>query len=200
MAPGGKILFAMTQSALMQDLNANNVKPTRRNARLLEYDISGPPRLIHEYAVQLPLYADGAKQSVAAQSEMLALNDHQMLLLCRDSGGGFTGKRDASAYRVINMIDTAGASDIAGKFDQAGQAIAPGGTLRPGIHPTRITAFLNMNNNAELGRFGLHNGAPSNGEDTLRKWESMALAPCGAYPATIFSSSAATMTSLPSMA
>jgi hypothetical protein len=179
-APGGKILFAMTQSALMQDLDANNVKSTRRNTRLLEYDISGPPHLIHEYAVQLPLYADGQKQSVAAQSEMLALNDHQLLLLCRDSGGGFTGKRDASVYRVINMIDTAGASDIAGKFDRAGQAIAPGGALRPGIRPTRITSFLNINNNAELGRFGLHNGAPNNPSDLYEKWESMALAPAEA--------------------
>ena len=179
-APGGKILFAVTQSALMQDLDANNVKPTRRNARLLEYDISGPPRLIHEYVVQLPLYADGKKQSVAAQSEMLALNNHQLLLLCRDSGGGFTGKRDASVYRVINMIDIAEADDIAGKFDQAGQAIAPGGTLRPGIRPVRMTPFLDMNDNSELGRFGLHNGAPNNTSDLYEKWESMALAPAGA--------------------
>ena len=178
-APGGKYLFAMTQSALMQDLDPSNVKSTRRNARLLEYDISGAPRLIHEYAVQLPLYADGEKQNVAAQSEMLALNDHQLLLFCRDSGGGFTGKRDASAYRVINRIDTAGASDIAGKFDGAGQAMAPGGVLNAAIHPARLTPFLDMNDNTELARLGLHNGAPNNPADLYEKWESMSLAPAG---------------------
>jgi hypothetical protein len=176
-APGGKYLFAMTQSALMQDLDPGNVKPTRRNVRLLQYDISGTPRLAHEYAVQLPLYGDGKTQSVAAQSEMLALNDHQLLLLCRDSGGGFTGKRDASAYRVINMLDITDASDIAGKFDDAGQAMAPGGVLSAAIHPARLTPFLDMNDNSQLARFGLHNGAPNNASDLYEKWESMALAP-----------------------
>jgi len=178
-APGGKYLFAMTQSALMQDLDARDIKATRRNVRLLEYDISGPIHLIHEYAVQLPLYTDGKKQNIAAQSEMLALNDHQLLLLCRDSGGGFTGKRDASAYRVINIIDTDGASDIVGKFDKAEGAIAPGGVLRPGIRPARLLPLLDMNDNSELGRFDLHNGAPNNASDLYEKWESMALAPAG---------------------
>ena len=167
----------MTQSALMQDLNPGNVKPTRRNVRLLEYDISGTPRLVHEYAVQLPLYGDGKTQNVAAQSEMLALNDHQLLLLCRDSGGGFTGKRDASAYRVINMLDITDASDIAGKFDDAGQAMAPGGVLSAAIHPARLTPFLDMNYNPELDIFGLHNGAPNDRNDLYEKWESMARAP-----------------------
>jgi hypothetical protein len=177
--PGGKYLFAMSQSALMQDLDSGEVKSTRRNVRLLQYDIAGAPRLIHEYAVQLPLYGDGPKQNVAAQSEMLALNDHQLLLLCRDSGGGFTGKRASSAYRIVSMIDTGGASDIAGKFDAEAQAIAPHGTLRPDIHPARLTPLLDMNDNAELARFGLHNGAPNNPADLYEKWESMALAPAG---------------------
>ena len=178
-APGGKTLFVISQSALVQDLDPANAKATRRNVRLLEYDISGIPRLAHEYAVQLPLYADGQKRNVAAQSEMLALNDHQMLLLCRDSGAGFTAKRDASVYRVISLLDTGGASDIAGKFDAAGQAIAPGGTLRADIRPVRMTPLLDMNDNAELARFGLHNGAPNDASDLYEKWESMALAPAG---------------------
>jgi hypothetical protein len=133
--------------------------------------------LIHEYAVQLPFWSDGKKQNVAAQSEMLAFSDHQLLLLCRDSGAGFTGKRDASAYRVINMIDITGASDIAGKFDAAGQSMAPGGKLRAEIKPASLTPFLDMNDNRQLNRFGLHNGAPNNAKDLYEKWESMALAP-----------------------
>jgi hypothetical protein len=144
---------------------------------LLEYDISAAPRLVHEYAVQLPFWSDGHNRNVAAQSEMLALNDHQMLLLCRDSGGGFTGKRDASAYRVINLIDIAGASDIAGKFDAAGQSIAPNGKLRAEIKPVNLTPFLDINDNNQLNRFGLHNGAPNNAKDLYEKWESLALAP-----------------------
>jgi len=118
---------------------------------------------------------------VAAQSEMLALNDHQLLLLCRDSGAGFTGRRDASAYRVINLIDISDASDIAGRYDGAGEAMAPGGVLRPGIQPARLAPFLDMNDNAQLGRFGLHNGAPNNSKDLYEKWESLALAPSGDF-------------------
>jgi hypothetical protein len=174
-APGGKLLFAVTQSALVQDLDPADSRSSRRNVRLLEYDISGSAKLLHEYAVQLPLYSDGKRQAVAVQSEMLAINDHQMLLLCRDSGAGFTGKRDASAYRVINLIDISAAGDIAGRYDGAGEAIAPGGVLRPEIRPARLTPFLDMNDNAQLARFDLHNGAPNNSKDLYEKWESMAL-------------------------
>jgi hypothetical protein len=173
-APGGKTLFAMTQSALVQDTDPDHIKATRRNVRLLEYDISAAPRLIHEYAVQLPFYGP---QTIAAQSEMLALNDHQMLLLCRDSNAGFTGKRDASAYRVVNLVETKGASDIVGKFDASSQAIAPMGNLRPDITPAMLSPFLDMNDNSQLNRFGLHNGAPNDTNDLYEKWESMALAP-----------------------
>jgi hypothetical protein len=182
--PGGKYLFAMSQSALMQDLDPADVRSSRRDVRLLEYDITGAPRLIHEYVVQLPFYADGEKQNVAAQSEMLAVNGHQLLLLCRDSGAGYAGKRDTSAYRVISMIDTGGASDIAGRFDGAGEAIAPNGVLKTGIRPARLSPLLDMNNNAQLKRFGLHNGPPNDSHDLYEKWESMALAPAespGAY-------------------
>jgi hypothetical protein len=178
-APGGKRLFAMTQSALVQDLDPQAPKATRRNVRLLEYDIEGLPRLIHEYAVPLPLYADGGKNNVAAQSEMLALDDHRLLLLCRDSGGGFTGKRDASRYRIVNLLDTADASDIAGRFDAAGDSIAPEGLLRPEIRPARLTPFLDLNDNTELARFGLHNGPPNDRDDLYEKWESMSLVPAG---------------------
>jgi hypothetical protein len=174
-APDGKHLFAATQSALMQDLDPKRVKVTRRYVRVLEYDISGAkPALAHEYVVALPLYGDGL---VAAQSEMLALNDHQFLLLCRDSGGGFAGKRDASQFRQVLLVDIAGASDIAGQYDGVGGAMAPGGVLRPGITPAKMSPLLDMNDNVQLGRFGLHNGAPNDSNDLYEKWESLALAP-----------------------
>lgn len=177
--PGGQTLFVMTQSALVQDLDPAIPKATRRNVRLLEYAVAGTPRLVHEYVVQLPLYGDTKKSGVAAQSEMLALDGHRLLLLCRDSGAGFTGKRDASAYRMIDIIDTAGASDIAGRYDASGDSVAPEGELRPEIHPARLSPFLDINDEAQLSRFGLHNGPPNDRNDLYEKWESMALAPAG---------------------
>lgn len=175
LSPDRKYLFAVNQSALVQDLDPAAVKTSRRHVRLLQYDISGrTPRLVHEYAIVLPLY-DG--NLVAAQSELLVLDDHRMLLLCRDSGGGFTGKRDASHFRSIMMVDLDGATDIAGRFDGRGESIAPKGVLRPGIVPAALTPVLDMNDNVQLDRFGLHNGAPNDSHDLYEKWESMALAP-----------------------
>ena len=179
LSPDHKHLFAMTQSALIQDLDPAAIKTTRRYVRLLDYDISrAAPVLAHEMVVALPLWNDGVTgKLVAAQSEMLALNDHQFLLLCRDSGGGFTGKRDASAFRQVMLVDTQGASDVAGHYDGQGQAVAPLGVLHPGIVPAVVQSVLDVNDNRQLARFGLHNGAPNDANDLYEKWESLALAP-----------------------
>jgi hypothetical protein len=176
--PDRKHLLAITQSALMQDLDPGALKATRRFVRLLDYDLGGPaPKLAHEYVVALPTYNDGKRgELVAAQSEMLALNDHQILLLCRDSGGGYAGKRDASSFRKVMLVDLGGASDVAGKYDGVGDAVAPMGVLRPEIVAAKPQAFLDMNDNAQLSRFGLHNGPPNDANDLYEKWESMALA------------------------
>ena len=40
-SPDGRMLFVMNQSALRQDLDPADVKATRRNVRLLAYDITG---------------------------------------------------------------------------------------------------------------------------------------------------------------
>lgn len=180
-SPDGRTLFVMNQSALRQDLDPANVKATRRNVRLLVYDVTGRgPRLIHEYALQLPTYLEGGKTNVAAQSELLAIDDHRFLLLCRDSGGGFASKRPASLYRRIVLVNTRGATDLAGRYDGAADAIAPGGVLRADIAPATWSDFLDLNDNAQLNRFGLHNGAPADSHDLYEKWESLALAPAGA--------------------
>src|SRR5262249_19764512 len=119
MSPDRHTLFVLLQSALIQDLDPANIKTTRRNTRLLAYDLRGhEPKLVGEYVVQLPLYQDPTstktKLLIAAQSEMLALNDHQFLVLARDSSLGFTHPNPnpnpnnintlASVYRSIDLI------------------------------------------------------------------------------------------------
>jgi hypothetical protein len=177
--PDGRTLFVVNQSALRQDLDPAHVKASRGNVRVLVYDISAAPRLIHEYALQLPTYRDGGETNVAAQSELLALDDHRFLLLCRDSGGGFASKRPQSLYRKIVLVNTRGATDLAGRYDGAADSIAPGGVLRADVIPAARTDFLDLNDNAQLNRFGLHNGAPADRHDLYEKWESLALAPAG---------------------
>jgi len=74
------------QSDARQDL-ANAA--TRNNTRLFTYDVRDLDQitLTGEYAVQLPKFQQGMSTLVAAQSELLALSDTQLLILPRDSNG-----------------------------------------------------------------------------------------------------------------
>ena len=191
-SPDGNTLFVLLQSATIQDLDINNIKTTRRNTRLLAYDLRhrevhdprrGPePRLVGEYVVQLPLYQDQTTTKphllIAAQSELHALNDHQFLVLARDSNGGFTDPSPGSVYRSVDLIDISHATNIANTaFDSPSNPVAPLGVLNPSITPVVYQKFLDINDNTQLNRFGLHNGAPSDSNDLYEKWESIAIVP-----------------------
>lgn len=186
MSPDRKTLFVLLQSALIQDLDATSsatIKLTRHNTRLLAYDLRhDQPKLVGEYVVQLPLYQDQTTTKptllTAAQSELHALNDHQFLVLSRDSTGGFAVANPGSVYRSIDLIDISKATNIAGTdADKVGGQVAPKGVLNPAITPVTYQQFLNINDNTQLNRFGLHNGAPSDSNDLYEKWESIAIVP-----------------------
>src|SRR5262249_39193546 len=139
MSPDRKTLFVFLQSALIQDLDPAAIALTRRNTRLLAYDLRHrEPRLAGEYVVQLPLFQDQNTTTprllTAAQSELLALNDHQFLVLARDSSAGFTAARPASVYRSVDLIDISGATNIANTiYDDPANSVAPLGVLRSTI-------------------------------------------------------------------
>ncbi len=189
MSPDRKTLFVLLQSALIQDLDATSaatIKLTRHNTRLLAYDLRREhPELVGEYVVQLPLFQDQTTTKptllTAAQSEMLALNDHQFLVLARDSSVGETfPKTPGSVYRSIDLIDISGATNIAGTiYDNVGTPVAPLGVLNSSIIPVSYQKFLDINDNIQLNRFALHNGAPNDSNDLYEKWESMAVVPVG---------------------
>jgi hypothetical protein len=188
MSPDRKTLFILLQSALIQDLDSTNIKLTRHNTRLLAYDLRGhEPKLVGEYVVQLPLYPDQtatttpAPMLTAAQSELLALNDHQFLVLARDSSVGSTyPNTPGSVYRSVDLLDISGATNIAGTaYDSATTPVAPKGVLNTSIKPVTYQKFLDINDNNQLNRFNLHNGAPNDSNDLYEKWESMAVVPVG---------------------
>ena len=135
MSPDRDTLFVLLQSALIQDLDTTSIRTTRRNTRLLVYDLRGfKPKLKGEYVVQLPLYQDPTTTKptllIAAQSELLALNDHQFLVLARDSGAGFSLANATSVYRSVDLIDISGATNIAGTaYDSPATSVAPLGIL-----------------------------------------------------------------------
>jgi hypothetical protein len=176
LTPDGKTMIAVLQSATRQD--GGDAPATRYTSRALVYDITDPaaPKLKAEYAVPLPRIELKGKPAVAAQSEIVALSDSRILMLSRDSNSGYGLKGDTSVYRRIDIVDFSGATNIAGsKFDGA-EPLAPKGKLDESVKPATLTAFIDINDNAELGRFGLHNGAPNAKTNLSEKWESMALA------------------------
>jgi hypothetical protein len=178
LTPDGKYLVAMLQSATRQD--GGDAPETRDHTRMLIYDLStiDRPALVREHVVVLPAFttADG-KRRIAAQSELMALDQTHFLLLCRDSDNGYGQKGATSRYRRIELIDTSGATDIAGTRYDGLDPVAPKGRLVDGIVPVARATFIDLNDNAELARFGLHNGAPQDRNDLSEKWESMGLVP-----------------------
>lgn len=177
-SPDGRTLFALLQSAARQDGGTGGTSP-RRHTRLLAYDltVAGNPTLKGEYVVALPTYPLGTATRVPAQSELLAINNTQFLVLARD-GTGRGIANPTSAYRSILVYDISGATNIAGTaYDTPTTPIAPAGVLATGIVPATSAVLIDMNDPAQLAKFGLNNGPVDNVNTLSEKWEALALVP-----------------------
>jgi len=175
LSPDGRTLFVGLQSAARQDGAATGAA-FRDHTRVFTYDVSNlsDMRLTGEYVVKLPKFTSGTTTLVAAQSELHALSDTQLLILPRDGNGLGVGTQ-TSLLRRVDIIDIAVATNILGQAYE-GQ-IAPGGVLNPAITPAVYREFLDINNNAELGRFGLVNGVVAGKDNLSEKWEGLTLLP-----------------------
>lgn len=176
-SPDGKHLYALTQSALVQDGGDSNGKK-RRWARFVVMDLECEeevPPVIAQYVVPLPVYEDAdGKDKVAAQSEIKYISDTQFLVLARDGNG--RGEKDTeSLYRHAGVFDISNATDVSGV-----DTVAPNGTLSANITTAEYCPFLNYNINSQLAKFDLHNGGNESLGLLNPKWESLALVPV--YP------------------
>ena len=118
--------------------------------------------------------SQGANTLVAAQSEILALSDQQLLILPRDSNGFSVGTQ-TSLLRRVDVVDISAATNILGQPYEGN--VAPGGVLNPAITAAQYTPFLDINNAAQLARFGLSNGNIAGLSNLSEKWEGLALLP-----------------------
>ena len=176
--PATHELTVVLQSATRQD--GGDKKTTRFNTRALVYDATNPDALTlkAEYVVPLPTFKDAdGKTLVAAQSELSLLPDGRLLLLSRDSNNGWGVKGETSLYRRVDLLDFAGATNIAGTDFDGLKPVAPKGQLDPSVTAAKLTTVIDMNDNAELAKAGLHNGAPHDAGDLSEKWESMGIVP-----------------------
>ncbi|OCB87488.1 hypothetical protein A7U60_g5393 [Sanghuangporus baumii] len=176
-SPDGRTLYALLQSATMQD--GGTSKKTNRFTRLLAYDVlntfNRSPPLVGEWVVPLP---QSDKGSTFAQSEVHYVSLNVFLVLSRD-GDGHGGDDNNSAYKHADLFDISNATDIHGSaFDDPANPIAIDGILNSTITPATYVSFVDFLNPTQLARFGLHNGKPADSTLIDAKWESLALAPC----------------------
>jgi hypothetical protein len=185
--PRGDRLVTVLQSATVQDTNGAN-QQTRNNTRILVYDISTnatPTNPIGHYVLQLPTFTlagDGtAVNRTAAQSEIVALNSNQFLVLARDGIGRGAGAAPSgtAVIKSILLIDTSRATNLAGTaFETSYAPIATNGVLNSTIVPVQQVELVNFLNPVQLGRFGLNlNTTPSNATSLSEKLEALGLAP-----------------------
>jgi hypothetical protein len=188
--PDNRKLLTILQSATVQDTNGAN-QQTRNNTRILVYDIAGtasPTNPVGHYVLQLPVFTNNgngaAVNRTAAQSEMLALNDTQFLVLARDGlGRGVAANTSTSTtpvYKSVLLVDISQATNLAGTAYETGNTpVATNGTLASGITAVQQIELVNMLNPVQLGRVGMNlTRLPLSGLTTLgEKQEAMALAP-----------------------
>lgn len=183
--PDGTRLFALLQSATVQDTNGSQ-QQTRNHARLFVYDIAGEnretPVLVGEYVVRLPkidLNSDGSgADGTAAQSEIVALNGSSFLMLPRDGNGLGKGTTVPILYKSVQLVDFASATNILGTYDGLGQQVSPAGVLAEGVNAAATAEVVNMLHAADLAKFGLNTTTnPANSNTLNEKIEGMALVP-----------------------
>lgn len=134
--PSGQSVVALLQRPLIQDSRlpegddtADAEKRDGLHCRMVEFDRAGNPRQEWVYSLD---------QNGLGQSEMLAVNEHQFLVLERDSKAG-----TASRSKRIYLIDTRGATDVS-KID----ALPPGELSElngaPPVQAVRKELFLDL--------------------------------------------------------
>jgi hypothetical protein len=122
------------------------------------------------------------------QSALFALNSKQFLVLARDGKGLGDGSSASDGgtytYKSILLVDTAGATNIAGSNYETTTTTplgtsATGGGLAAGVTAVWQAEMVNLLNSTQLARFGVNINA-NNSQNTSSltgKWEALGIAP-----------------------
>jgi hypothetical protein len=108
-SPDGRTLFGIMQNALIQDhaLNPGTTDRLGLNNRILKIDLLTGET--HEYVYVLDAINRG--QGVC---EILAINDHEFLVVERDNRSNLQTPPQAPTRKTIYKIDLTGATDVSG--------------------------------------------------------------------------------------
>ena len=175
-SPDGNTLYALLQQGVTQD-EADNDEDLSRYSRLFAWDIRGKPALVHAWVLELPI--TNGKAKTLKQSEFHCISDGTFLVLDRDAKGN--GNDDAdSKHKDFILYSTNGATDIANTDYTTGVTpVAPGDVIVNGVVPMQGTALVDMIDETQLERFGLHNDGDFDVSLINSKWEGMVSDPLG---------------------
>jgi len=190
LSPDGSRLFALLQTACVQDgtqaANDNKANYTR----LLIYDVSAnpvPTAPISEYVLPLPTYrSDGSGKAVnktCAQSEIVALDNQRFLVLPRDGNGLGNSANNPNVYKCALLVDTAVGNPVniasdARRNVEGGRVTTAPGALDPAITPLSWIEAVNLLNTNQLAKFNVQYDTGTNQVSKLtmgEKWEGMTL-------------------------
>jgi hypothetical protein len=132
-SPNNRFLFGIMQNALLQDhgLNPGTTDRLSLNNRILKIDLLTGRK--HEYVYVLDAINRG--QGV---SEILAINDHEFLVVERDNRSNLQTPPQAPTRKTIYKIDINGATDVS-EIDSLAA-----GPLPADITPVKKTLFINL--------------------------------------------------------
>jgi hypothetical protein len=128
----GLTLFGMMQNALLQDgaLNPGTTDRIGFNSRILKIDLATGDT--HEYVYRIE--ATNRGQGV---SEILAINDHEFLVVERDNRSWLSAEAQAPTRKWIYKIDISGATDVS-------NITLPSGTLPANVVPVQKSLFIDL--------------------------------------------------------
>jgi len=192
-------LIAVLQSPAMQDSGSGGTQRNSAiNTRILYFDIVPGSRTygqaVEEYVYQLATTTAPAPEGVRHTpiSEILAVNDHLLLVLERDGygRGQIETGRDTVVpqFKKVVLVDTTGATNIAGSGYDLEKG-APGGFVLPfgslpllplkEVVPVAAADFIDLLDTAQLAKFGLNVAAhvTSDSNSLGEKWEGLAVVP-----------------------
>ena len=132
-SPDGKTLFGIMQNALLQD-NGLNPPTTDRlglNNRILKIDLATGETQEYVYVLEAINRGQGA-------CEILAINDHEFLVVERDNRSNLASPPQAPTRKKIYKINLDGATDVSGIES------LPAGALPVDIVPVGKSLFIDL--------------------------------------------------------
>lgn len=132
-SPDGSTLFGIMQNALIQDhgLSPGTTDRLGLNNRILKIDLATGETQEFVYVLE----AINRGQGVC---EIIAINDHEFLVVDRDNRSNLQSPPQAPTRKKIYKVDLTGATDVSGITS------LPAGALPPGVVPVTKTLFIDL--------------------------------------------------------